>query len=129
VDRDRRQPAVVLVVHDEPRAGEILARLVEREGWRAERAATVDEAMERAPTWLPRAVLVDLPKAGLGSALALLARLRSHDDERVASAAVVVVDDAGTGQTALATGADAHLSRPAHVRDIAAALHRAISTK
>lgn len=126
---NRRQPAVVLVVHDETRAGEILARLVEREGWRAERAATVDEAVGRARTSLPRAVLVDLPHAGLGSALQLVTRLRSDEDGRVSSAAVVVVDDAGTGQTALATGADAHLSRPAHVRDIAAALHRAISTR
>jgi hypothetical protein len=54
--------------------------------------------------------------------------VRGHDDERVATTTVVVIDDAGTGQTALATGADAHLLRPAHVRDVAAALHGAIST-
>jgi CheY-like chemotaxis protein len=126
-EHDRRQPAVVLVVHDEPGAQEILVRLVEREGWRADRAAGVDEALDRAATALPRAVVVDLPHAGLGSALQLLDRLRSHDDERIASAAVVVVETSGNGEVLLASGADVVRERPVHVAAVAADLARLLA--
>jgi ActR/RegA family two-component response regulator len=125
---DRRQPAVVLVACDTPGALELLARLVEREGWRAERAGAVPDALAAAATTLPRVVVVDLRHGGLGSALQLLGRLRGHDDPRVAGTHVVVVEDAGNGQAVLASGADAHVSRPAHVRDVTAAISRAFST-
>jgi ActR/RegA family two-component response regulator len=117
----------VLVVSDDPGALELLARVVEREGWRAERAGDVAGALALAAQRLPRAVVVDLRHAGLGSALQLIDRMRSHDDERVASAHVVVIDDAGSGRTVLASGADAHLSRPAHVRDVADAVRVAVA--
>jgi len=118
---DRRQPAVVLAVSDDPAALELLARVVERAGGRAARAVDVDDAVEQASVGLPRAVVVDL-RQGVGSALELVDRLRGHEDERVATARLVVVDDAGNGRTVLAAGADVHLSRPAHVRDVADAL-------
>jgi len=117
---DRRQPAVVLAVADDPGALELLARLLDREGHRPEPAHDVAAAVERAATTLPRCVVVDLRHAGLGSALQLVGLLRSHDDPRVAAVRIVVVDEAGNGRTVLAAGADAHLSRPAHLGDVAA---------
>jgi len=112
----------VLIACDDDGGREVLARVVEREGLRAERASDVESALRSAASALPRAVVVDLRRGGLGSALQLLDRLRGHDDPRIAGARVVVLEDAGSGETVLASGADVHLSRPAHVRDVAAAL-------
>jgi DNA-binding response OmpR family regulator len=126
-ERDRRQPAVVLLACDEPGALELLARVVTREGWRSEVAPDVDAALERAAARLPRCVVVHLPRGGIGSALELVGRVRSHADERVATAALVVVETLANRELLLAAGADVHLERPVHVREVAGAVGAAFS--
>jgi len=125
---DRRQPAVVLLVCDEPGALELLGRVVEREGWRSDVAPDVDAALERASERLPRCVVVHLPRGGVGSTLELVDRIRSHADERVATAVLVVVETLANRELLLAAGADVHLERPVHIREVAEAVGAAFST-
>lgn len=119
---DRRQPPVVLVVGDEPGAVEIMVRLFVRHGLRAVKASEVSPALETSSSSLPRCIVVDLPRSGLGSVLQLVALVRGHDDDRVSSCRVLVVEAAGSRALLLASGADAHLERPVHVRDLVAAV-------
>ena len=115
---ERRQAPVVLVVGDEPGTVEVIARLLDRHGLRVERATGAASGSDRARTTLPRCVVVDLRHAGVGSVLQLLSWLRSDDDARVASTRVVVVDAEANREVLLASGADAHLARPVHARDL-----------
>ena len=117
---NRRQPPVVLIVGDVPEAVEIMARLVVRHGLRAVKASEVSPALEASSTSLPRCIVVDLPTAGLGSALQLVDLVRSHDDVRVSSCRVLVIESAANREVLLASGADAHLERPVHARDLVA---------
>jgi len=126
---DRRQPAVVLVACDEPGALELLERLVARAGWRPAPAADVDAALEVAQARLPRCVVAHLPHAGVGSALELVDRVRSHPDRRVASAVVVVVETLANRELLHAAGADVHLERPVHVREITEAIEAGLSVR
>jgi DNA-binding response OmpR family regulator len=119
---DRRQPPVVLVVGDEPGAAEIVSRLLVRHGLRAVKASEVTPALEQSAHTLPRCIVVDLPHAGLGSALQLLDLVRSHDDDRVSSCRVLVLEASTSRQVLLASGADAHLARPVHARELVAAV-------
>jgi CheY-like chemotaxis protein len=119
---DRRQPPVVLVVGDQPGAVEIVSRLLVRHGLRAVKASEVTPALERSASTLPRCIVVDLPRGGLGSALQLLDLVRSHDDRRVSSCRVLVLESGSNREVLLASGADAHLARPVHVRDLVAAV-------
>lgn len=119
---DRRQPPVVLVVGDQPGGVEIVSRLLVRHGLRAVRASEVTPALEESAHTLPRCIVVDLPRAGLGSALQLLDLVRSHDDDRVSSCRVLVLESEGSREVLLASGADAHLARPVHARDLVAAV-------
>ena len=123
---DRRQPPVVLVVGDQPGAVEIMCRLLARHGLRSVRASEVTPALEESAHTLPRCIVVDLPHAGLGSALQLLDLVRSHDDDRVSSCRVLVLEAATNREVLLAAGADAHLARPVHARDLLAAVDAAL---
>jgi len=119
---DRRQAPVVLVVGDEAGTVEVFVRLLERHGLRVHRAGGAATGSEQARSTLPRCVVVDLRHAGLGSALQLLDWLRSDDDPRVASTRVVVLETDANREVLLASGADAHLSRPVHADDLVGAV-------
>ena len=125
---ERRQPPVVLIVGDEPGAVEIMSRLVVRHGLRSVKASEVSPALEASSSSLPRCIVVDLPRAGLGSALQLLDLVRSHDDERVSTCRMIVIDGAGNRGVLLASGADAHLERPVHAQDLLAAIDHQLAT-
>ena len=125
---ERRQPPVVLIVGDEPGAVEIMSRLVVRHGLRSVKASEVTPALETSSSSLPRCIVVDLPRAGLGSALQLLDLVRSHDDDRVSTCRVIVLEAARNRGVLLASGADAHLERPVHARDLLAAIDHQLAT-
>jgi CheY-like chemotaxis protein len=125
---ERRQPPVVLIVGDEPGAVEVMSRLVVRHGLRSVKASEVSPALETSSSSLPRCIVVDLPRAGLGSALQLLDLVRSHDDDRVSTCRVVVLEAARNRGVLLASGADAHLERPVHARDLLAAIDHQLAT-
>jgi len=126
---DRRQPAVVLVACDEPGALVLLGRVVERAGWRAEPVPDVDTGIDRATERLPRCVVAHLPHAGVGSALELADRVRAHPDPRVASTVLVVVERLANREVLLAAGADVHLERPVHVREVVEAIEAGLSVR
>lgn len=125
---ERRQPPVVLIVGDEPGAVEVMSRLVVRHGLRSVKASEVTPALETSSSSLPRCIVVDLPRAGLGSALQLLDLVRSHDDDRVSTCRVIVLEAARNRGVLLASGADAHLERPVHARDLLAAIDHQLAT-
>ncbi len=118
VEHDRRQPPVVLVVGDEAGTVEVLRRLLVRQGLRVPTASSVSSGLEVATVQLPRAVVVDLVHAGVGSALQLVDWLRSHDDERVSRSRVIVIEGGASRSVLLASGADAHLERPIHAAEL-----------
>ena len=126
---DRRQPPVVLIVGDQPGAVEIVSRLLVRHGLRAVKASEVTPALDESAHTLPRCIVVDLPHAGLGSALQLLDLVRSHDDDRVSSCRVIVLVAATNREVLLASGADAHLARPVHARDLVSAVDALLATR
>lgn len=115
---DRRQPPVVLVVGDDHGTVEVLRRLLVRHGLRACTAAGAAGGLGVAGVQLPRVVVVDLVRTGLGSALQLVDWLRAHDDERVASTCVLVVESLANRDVLLASGADVHLERPVYAPEL-----------
>ncbi|HEU5083005.1 MAG TPA: hypothetical protein VFU14_06675 [Acidimicrobiales bacterium] len=125
---DRRQPPVVLVVGDDHGTVEVLRRLLVRHGLRACTAAGAAGGLEVAAVQLPRVVVVDLARTGLGSALQLVDWLRSHDDERVSSTRVLAIEAASNRELLLSSGADAALERPVHATELLAAVDEQLRT-
>jgi DNA-binding response OmpR family regulator len=116
---ERRRPAVVLVVNDEPEACELLVRFIGQAGFRADGATTDLEAMEKLIEDLPRCVVLDMQAGGVGSSLRLLDQIRSHSDERVSTARVVLCAPSPKNRSfSFQSGNDAFIVRPFHIADL-----------
>jgi DNA-binding response OmpR family regulator len=116
---ERRRPAVVLVVNDEPEACELLVRFIGQAGFRADGATTDLEAMEKLIEDLPRCVVLDMQAGGVGSSLRLLDQIRSHSDERVNTARVVLCAPSPKNRSfSFQSGIDAFIVRPFHIADL-----------
>jgi DNA-binding response OmpR family regulator len=123
---ERRAPSKVLVVADDPGACELLVRILNRAGFRAEGVHTSDEAVAAAHEDMPRCVVLSLAAGGIGSNLKVLDTLRSNDDRRISSArALIVADNPRNRAFSFQSGTDAFLIRPftadelvSHVDDV-----------
>jgi DNA-binding response OmpR family regulator len=114
---ERRAPARVLVVNDDPDAGELLVRVLDQHGYRA--AATIGErdVMPALFAQLPRVVVLDL--ADVTSSLKVLDTVRSNDDRRIATArAVLCAPSSQNRALSFQSGADAFLVRPFHAGEL-----------
>jgi CheY-like chemotaxis protein len=117
--KERRGPAVVLIVHDAADACEMLVRMVGSRGFRAVGATTADEATSRLAVDLPRCVVLDLEGGGIGTNLKLLDIVRSHPDRRVSGARVVLCAVNPKNRSfSFQSGADGFLLRPFHLDDL-----------
>ena len=88
---ERRAPAVVLVVNDDPDACEMLVRMIERQGLPGHRGHQPPTTPPvGSSTDLPRCIVLDLEAGGIGTNLKVLDLIRSHNDKRVSSARVVL---------------------------------------
>ncbi len=116
---DRRAPALVLIVNDDPAACEMLVRMVVAKGYRAIGCSTPDDAIARAATELPRCVVLDLDAGGVGTGLKILDTIRSHADTRVSSARVILCAVNPKNRTfSFQSGVDAFIMRPFHIDDL-----------
>jgi two-component system, OmpR family, response regulator len=117
--RERRAPAVVLVVNDDPDACEMLVRMVATGGYRAIGATSSDEAAMRIANYLPRCIVLDLDTGGVGTSLKVLDSIRSHDNHKVSTARVVLCADSPKNRSfSFQSGADSFMVRPFHIDEL-----------
>jgi DNA-binding response OmpR family regulator len=67
----------VLVVEDDPRSKEVLADVIQREGWEFHVADTVEEALAAASDLAPEVIVVE-PRTERGACATLLEKLRQR---------------------------------------------------
>ena len=126
--QERRAPATVLVVNDDPPACEMLVRMLESKGFRSIGATTIDEATARVVRDLPRCVVLDLTAGGVGSNLKVLDAIRTNEDRRVNEIRVVLCALSPRNRSfSFQSGADSFLVRPFHLDDLATGIHDVLS--
>ena len=107
----------ILIVEDEPRIAEVLARYLEAEGFRTERARDGEEALARFRLFEPDLVLLDLMIPG-PDGLELTRRWRSQH------AVPIIMITARTGELdrvlGLELGADDYITKPFSPREVVA---------
>lgn len=117
--QERRQPASILIVNDEPDARELLVRFLGLAGFPTDGAGSDTEAMFRMVQHVPRCVILDMQAGGVGSSLKILDQIRSHHDHRVSSSRVVLCAPSPKNRSfSFQSGADAFLVRPFHIVDL-----------
>ncbi len=115
----------VLLVCDDPDAGEVLARLLIAAGHDLDRVETAEGTVRHLVSSPKGAVVLSL--AGPKANLALLDKIRAHPNAPVHEVAVVVLaDDLATGRAAWEAGADGFLARPFHAEQLTAELAAAL---
>jgi DNA-binding response OmpR family regulator len=118
---ERRSPATVLVVNDDPSACELIARMIATAHYRTVTATNENEATATMASELPRCVVLDLSSGGVGSSLKVLDHIRSHDDDRINTARVVLCAPTAKNRAfSFQSGADAFLVRPFHIDELTA---------
>jgi DNA-binding response OmpR family regulator len=119
--KERRAPAVVLIVNDDPDACEMVVRFVGAKGYRAIGAGSLEEAVGHLGADLPRCVVLDLDAGGVGTSLKVLDLVRGHGDRRVSDARVVLCAASPKNRTfSFQSGADSFVLRPFHIDDLVA---------
>ncbi len=112
--------AAILVVEDDPSTLELVALGLEDAGYRALRAASVEEAEASLASELPDGVVLDLVLAGQ-SGLTLLRRMRF--EERTQNVPVLVLTGHALEEDrilGLEAGADDYIAKPFSARELAA---------
>lgn len=119
--RERRQPTLVLVVNDDHDGAELLVRLLGHAGYRATPAYDDVDAMGQVHDLLPRCVVLDMTRGGVGSSLKVLDSIRSHADPRIHRMRVLLCAASAKNRSfSYQSGADAFLVRPFHIDDLLA---------
>jgi CheY-like chemotaxis protein len=120
-------PHRVLVVNDDEDACELLSRILVRAGYDVDRADSQEHALLRVSAEPPDCVVADLSTGAIGQNLALLDKIRSHPDERVAHSRVLLVTQQANNQMfSWQAGIDAFLVRPFLEADLLRELAEAI---
>jgi two-component system, OmpR family, response regulator ResD len=101
----------VLVVDDEPTITEVVARYLERAGYRTRVAANGTQAIEMALSQRPDLVLLDLMLPGLDG-LEVMRRLRELDRDRIAVILLTAKGDESDRVIGLRLGADDYVVKP-----------------
>jgi CheY-like chemotaxis protein len=101
--------ARVLVVDDDPQIREVVATVLEDDGYRVDTASNGAEALRKAEESLPDAVILDAMMPVMDG-WEFLERWRSRPAEQ--RAPVLVISAVCDWRTAIDSGARAHLSKP-----------------
>ena len=101
----------VLVVDDEPTIAEVVARYLERAGYRTRVAADGLQALEAAATLRPDLVVLDLMLPGIDG-LEVMRRLRDQDRERIAVILLTAKGEESDRVIGLRLGADDYVVKP-----------------
>jgi DNA-binding response OmpR family regulator len=116
---ERRSPAVVMIVNDDPDACEMLVRMIGARGFQTVGANSTDDATGRLSEDLPRCVVLDLDAGGIGTSLKLLDLIRNHGDKKVSSTRVVLCGTNPRNRSfSFESGTDSFLLRPFHIDDL-----------
>jgi DNA-binding response OmpR family regulator len=115
----------VLLVCDDPDAGELLSRLMAQDGHDVHRVETAEGAVRHLLATPRQAAVLSL--SGPTANRELLVKVRDHPNAPVNEVAVVVLaDDVGTQADTFDKGADGFLARPFHAEQLAAELQGAL---
>ncbi len=101
----------VLVVDDEPTIAEVVARYLERAGYRTRVAVDGAQALESAARQRPDLVVLDLMLPGIDG-LEVMRRLREQDHQRVAVILLTAKGDESDRVIGLRVGADDYVVKP-----------------
>jgi DNA-binding response OmpR family regulator len=101
----------VLVVDDEPTIAEVVARYLERSGYRAEIATDGLQALQAASKLRPDLVVLDLMLPGLDG-LEVMRRLRDQDRDRIAVILLTAKGEESDRVVGLRLGADDYVVKP-----------------
>ncbi len=101
----------VLVVDDEPTISEVLARYLERAGYRTQVAGDGAQALASAASQRPDLVVLDLMLPGIDG-LEVMRRLRDQDPERIAVILLTAKADESDRVIGLRLGADDYVVKP-----------------
>jgi DNA-binding response OmpR family regulator len=125
---ERRAPAAVLVVNEDPDAGRLLARHMESNGFRACTSSDHLSTLQQLTEALPRCVVIDLTDSNMGSFLRTLDVIRGHKDPRVATSRIVVsATDPKHRWLSFRSGADGYLVRPYRAEELTEAVSDALA--
>ncbi len=115
----------VLLVCDEPDAGELLARLISADGHDVHRVETAEGAVRHLLATPRQAAVLSL--SGPTANRQLLEKIRDHPNPPVSEVAVVLLaDEVGAGREAWDKGADGFLARPFHSEQLTTELQSAM---
>ena len=115
----------VLLVCDDPDAGELLSRLMAADGHDVQRVETAEGAVRHLLATPRRCAVLSL--SGPTANRQLLEKIRTHPNPPVSEVAVVLLaDDIAAGPEAWDKGADGFLARPFHADQLAAELQGAL---
>ena len=121
-------PKRVLVVNDDEGAIELLIRLLERAGYQVAPATHYEESLVQLTEFRPDCVVLDLATGGIGQNLKLLDAIRSHADDKVSTARVVLVAHHSSNRLfSWQAGIDGFLLRPFHADELTAILNDVLS--
>jgi DNA-binding response OmpR family regulator len=101
----------VLVVDDEPTIAEVVARYLERAGYRTRVASDGIQALEAAASQRPDLVVLDLMLPGLDG-LEVMRRLRDQDRDRIAVILLTAKGEESDRVIGLRLGADDYVVKP-----------------
>ncbi|MCB9676041.1 MAG: response regulator [Alphaproteobacteria bacterium] len=99
----------VLVVDDDPGVRELLARTLAAEGYRVLTASSGEQALERAQTFEPDVITLDVMMPGMDG-WTVLAALK--EDSALSDVPIVMVSMVDERRTGFALGASAYLTKP-----------------
>jgi DNA-binding response OmpR family regulator len=118
----------VLLVCDDPDAGELLARLITKDGHDLQRVETAEGALRHLLA-TPRAAGV-LSLSGPTANRQLIEEIRSHPSASMSEVALLALtDDEASAEGARMEGADAALARPFHAAELTAELTAVIAAR
>ena len=125
--RGMPQAGRILVVDDEEPVQRVLKKLIERRGYHAETAGTIEDAIGHLSSGNYELVLADI-KMREGSGLELLDHIRSHHPD-TATVIVTGIDDPELANTALDQGAYGYVIKPFEANEIAIAIANALKRR
>jgi len=120
ITRPDGSPVRALVVDDEPSLGELIQMALRYEGWQVETATDGASALNKARTFHPDVVVLDIMMPGLDG-LEVLKRLRAAGDD-VAVLFLTAKDAVNDRVVGLTAGGDDYVTKPFSLEEVVARL-------
>lgn len=126
---DQTSTQRILVIDDNAEAADISAELLELHGYQTAVAYAGLPGLEKARTFEPHAILLDLGMPGMDGYQVAQALRAIPDFDQVALVAFTAWGDVVTRQRVIDTGFDEHIIKPANLERILGALRNALEKR